>query len=183
MGLTRVFVSVLPLAAIMVIDGINSIDELIKKNTRLSNYAIGLLITTITIMPFMNTPSSFKIPKDFELENSQLIIRNNLTPYIKTHVKDRKIVFADLTIPFFANKDVFDSKVCELFYEVKDFSKLNSQDVVVWDNWFGPAEFGISLDSMQNIPSLKMDTILEGTNEKGGPIQFAIFSQNHSSIE
>lgn len=184
MGLTRVFVSVMPLAAIMVIEAINFIEEFAKSHqTRLSKYVVGVLITCIVIIPFLNTPSSYKIPKDFELDNSQLIVKTKLTPYIENHIKKKKIVFADLSIPFFTNKDVFDTNACQLFYNVNDFSKLKEQDVVIWDNWFGPTEFGISLDSMQSISSLKMDTIFEGTSEKGGLIQFAVFSKVYSSNE
>lgn len=184
MGLTRVFVSVMPLAAIMVIDAINFLEELITKYyAKSSRLLVCLILTSITIIPFANTPSSYKIPKDFELENSQLIIKNKLTPYIEKYAKDRKIVFADLSIAFFTNKDVFDTNACQLFYKVKDFSKLKSQDVIIWDNWFGPTEFGISLDSMKHIPIIKMDTIFEGKNEKNGAIQFAVFSKNYSSEE
>ncbi len=178
MGLSRVFVFVMPLMAIIVLDGLNFIAQFIAKwNTQLSQYVTYLLIAFMVILPFLNGPSSYKIPDDFELAGPQKVIKNTLIPYLNKYQKDKSIVIADVGISFFLDVDPFDKKVCKMFYDVHDFSTISNHEVIIWDNWFAPVELATPLEKLSNNESLKMDTSFFNIDNKGRAIQFVVFSK------
>jgi hypothetical protein len=178
MGLSRVFVSVMPLLAIIVIDGLNYFENLLllvnKKLAISVNYA---LITMLTIFPFLQNPASYKLPDDFELESSQLLIKNSVVPYLNTYKPSKVIIMADFSIPFFKNLDPFDEKKVLKIQDVKDFNQIDSESIIVWDNWLSVMECGLTLEKLNNCNNIKMDTIFHITSKQGRVTEYAIFSR------
>ncbi|MFA9214202.1 MAG: hypothetical protein ACEQSR_10205 [Candidatus Methylacidiphilales bacterium] len=178
MGLSRVFVSVMPLLAIIVIDGLNYIENFILLiNTKLAVSVKYVLIGMLMVFPFLPTPASYKLPDDFELEPSQFLIKNSLVPYLNTHKSNKTIVIADISIPLFSNLDPFDKSKVKMMYDVNDFNSLDSNTLLVWDTWLSVMEFGLTLEKLNQCNNLKMDTIFHIKSKQGRVTEFAIFSK------
>ena len=178
MGLSRVFVSVMPLLAIIVLDGLNTIENLIiVKNVRVATYIKYLLMVMLTTFPFLQTPTSYKLPDDFELEPSQFLIKNSVVPYLNTHKPDKTIIMADISIPLFKNLDPFDKSKVKMLYDIKDFNAIDSNSIIVWDTWLSVVEFGLTLDKLNQYNNLKMDTIFSIKSKQGRVTEYAVFSR------
>ena len=179
MGLSRVFVFVMPLMAIIILDGLNFIEVLSSMwNKQMSTYIKNILIILILIFPFLNTPSSYKIPDDFELTSTQKTIKYKLVPYLNKYKKNKLVVLSDIDITYFYNLDPFDKKNCKMYYDIPDFNLVDSNEVVIWDNWFAPEEFNVPLEKLLENKSLKLDTSIIDKDNKGRNIQFVVFSRN-----
>ncbi len=178
MGLSRVFVSVMPLLAIIVLDGLNTIENLIiTKNVQIAAYIKYILIVMLAIFPFLSTPTSYRLPDDFELEPSQLLIKNSVVPYLNAHKPNKTIIMADISIPLFKNLDPFDKSKVKMLYDIKDFNAIDTNALIVWDSWLSVMEFGLNLEKLNQCNNLKMDTIFSITSKQGRVTEYAIFSK------
>jgi hypothetical protein len=178
MGLSRVFVSVMPLLAVIVLDGLNTIENLVStKNVKLAVYTKITLVVILVVFPFLKTPASYKIPDDFELESSQVLIKNRVVPYLNQHKPNKTIIIADISIPLFKNLDPFDKSKVKMIYDVNDFNSIDSNTIVVWDSWLSVMEFGLTLDKLNSCNNLKMDTIFNTKSKQGRITEYAVFSR------
>jgi hypothetical protein len=168
----------MPLLAIIVIDGLNYIENLILLvNKKLAITVKYALITMLTVFPFLPTPTSYKLPDDFELEPSQVLIKNSLVPYLNTYKPNKTIVIADISVPLFSNLDPFDKSKVKMIYDVKDFNSLDSNTILVWDTWLSVMEFGLTLQKLNQCSNLKMDTIFHIQSKQGRVTEYAVFSK------
>jgi hypothetical protein len=178
MGLSRVLVSVIPLLAIIVLDGLNFIENLvITKNHKVATTVKYILLVVMIIFPFLQTPTSYNLPDDFELEPSQVLIKSKLVPYINLHKPNKTIIMADISIPLFKNLDPFDKSKVKMMYDVKDFNTIDTNTIVVWDTWLSVMEFGLTLEKLSQCNNLKMDTIFHIKSKKGRVTEYAVFSK------
>jgi hypothetical protein len=178
MGLSRVFVSVMPLMAIIVLDGLNFIET----QTLLINKKLGvglkyIFIILLVVFPFLKTPASYKIPDDFELEASQVLIKNSVVPYINSYKPNKILIMADISVPLFKNLDPFDKSKVRMMHDVKEFNSIDTNSIVVWDTWLSVMEFGLTLEKFNHCNNLKMDTIFHITSRQGRVTEYAIFSR------
>ena len=178
MGLSRVFVSVMPLMAIIVLDGINFIITLVRNfNYTFSIIVKYIILGLIVIFPFLNNPASYILPDDFELENTQSKIKKDLVPYIKMYKKNKIVITSDITVAYFLDIDVFDKKLCKMYYDIKNFDQIDSNEIIVWDNWFATMEFNTPFEKLSKSEKLKLDTLIYFKNKNNREMQFAIFSK------
>lgn len=178
MGLSRVFVFVMPLMAMIVLDGFNYIELLmLKLNIKLANFIKYTIIFLLLIFPFLNGPSSYKIPENFELESTQKVVKNSVVPYLKLYHPNKTVIISDVGISFFLNIDPFDKKSCKMYFDISDFKQIDSNHVVIWDNWFSPVEYGTPFEKLAKCNTLKMDTSFNYTDKKGRVVEYAVFSK------
>lgn len=178
MGLSRVFVFVMPLMAIIVLDGLNFMEVFLSKlNLKVSLFLKYGILLMMLIFPFLNSPASYKIPENFELESTQKVVKYKVIPFIEKYYPNKTIIVSDVGVSFFLNVDPFDKKYCKMFYDISDFNQIDSNHVIIWDNWFSPVEYGTPFEKLSNCELLKMDTIFYNSNKKGRVVEYAIFSK------
>lgn len=178
MGLSRVFVSVIPLMAIIALDGLNFIENyIVFINNKLAIGVKYILIILIIVFPFLKTPAAYKIPDDFELDASQVLIKNSVVPYLNAHKPNKTIVIADISVPLFKNLDPFDKSKVKMIYDIKDFNSMDSNTLLVWDTWLSVMEFGLTLEKLNQCDNLKMDTIFHIQSKQGRVTEYAVFSK------
>jgi hypothetical protein len=178
MGLSRVFVFVMPLMAIIALDGLNFIESnAIKLNVKLSFVLKYTFILLLIIFPFLNSPASYKIPDNFELESTQKVVKYKVIPFIEKYYPNKTIIVSDVGVSFFLNVDPFDKKYCKMFYDISDFNQIDSNHVIIWDNWFSPVEFNTPFEKLTQCKTLKMDTSFYYKDKKGRVVEYAIFSK------
>jgi hypothetical protein len=134
-------------------------------------------VVILVVFPFLKTPASYKIPDDFELESSQVLIKNRVVPYLNQHKPNKTIIIADISIPLFKNLDPFDKSKVKMIYDVNDFNSIDSNTIVVWDSWLSVMEFGLTLDKLNSCNNLKMDTIFNTKSKQGRITEYAVFSR------
>jgi hypothetical protein len=178
MGLSRVFVSVMPLLAIIALDGINFIVSTISKiNNQVAIAVKFAILIAILVFPFLKNPASYKLPGDFELDDAQLLVKQNIVPYINKYKPNKRIIISDICVPYFLDLNPFDKSKVNIFFDVNDYSKIEQNQIIIWDSWFAPMEFSVTKDDLINIPALQMDTAFSVTSKEGRYTEYAIFSR------
>ncbi|MFY8020324.1 MAG: hypothetical protein ACOVP1_03970 [Bacteroidia bacterium] len=167
MGLTRVFAGVMPLVMIIAIEGLNFIlDSIAKRNQKLSYWTGIVLLLFCLIFPFLNNPASYELKRDLYLSEDEKFLKDSVCQYINEHEKDRLIVASNACVPFFLNRDPFDSSA---YQTAKNFESLKSQNkkiLLVWDPWFSAVEDDISLEKINQDSSMNMLGIYTGISDK-----------------
>jgi hypothetical protein len=131
----------------------------------------------LIIFPFLNSPASYKIPDNFELESTQKVVKYKVIPFIEKYYPNKTIIVSDVGVSFFLNVDPFDKKYCKMFYDISDFNQIDSNHVIIWDNWFSPVEFNTPFEKLTQCKTLKMDTSFYYKDKKGRVVEYAIFSK------
>jgi len=178
MGLNRVLVTIFPLMAIIALDGLNFIIRNIKIE-KMRNLVLALLSIGIVIFPFLKNPASFKIPEDFKLETSQAYLKNMVIPYIERKFSDKKLLFSDVGVAYFANKNPFNLNECPKLSERHPKYDLNPNEILIWDSWFTGYESGISIESLMNNKNIRLDTLFEFKKTDGSDFSYAVFEPVH----
>lgn len=178
MGLSRVFVSVMPLMAIIALDGLNFIEtNIVLINNKLGAGIKYIFIILLIVFPFLQTPASYKLPDDFELESSQFLVKNSVVPYLNTYKHNKVIIMADFSIPLFKNLDPFDKSKVKMMKDITEFNAIDTNSIIVWDTWLSVLELDITLEKLNKCNNLKMDTLFHITSKQGRVTEYAIFSR------
>ena len=132
-GLKRVMVAVLPLAALICLSGINTIQEWIsQKNKLAANIAFGSILCYVLSFPFTSNPYAIDRHKDFSLRNDQQAIIQ-VVQWIKAFHPNEKIYSDHYYVAMAGDIDPFDPTK---FQNIKAFKEGNGNGLVVWDDWY-----------------------------------------------
>ena len=158
MGLTRVFAGVMPLIAIISIEGFNFIgDAIAKKNEKIAKWVSITLLILCFIFPFLDNPASYDLKKDLTLSEGELLLKEKVSLQIKERFPNKLVIASDACVPLFLNIDPFDSTS---YQTAKNFEILKAQKkefILVWDPWFSQVEDNLSLEKMESDTSFKMN--------------------------
>jgi hypothetical protein len=183
MGLTRVFVSVMPLAGIIVLSGLHDLKTLASLySVQLSNLIYELLLALIFMFPFFKGPSSHKIPKNFELDPSQKLIKQQIVPYLSKKFPNHCYIIGNTDIALFTNKDPFDKKQVKMFYDMPNLELATPTDLIIHDSWYSPLEFGVQKDFLDSQSFLQHDTTFTTLDEHGKEVTFTLFIKRTNDI-
>ncbi len=173
-GLVRVFVSVLPLFAIIAIEGLNTI-HFIGMNTRIKTSIQAVLVLVIVIMPFLKGPYNHNFPGDFVLNTQQQLIKEEIKPYIEKNYSQHKLVFLDSNIPFLLELDPFSGEKCYWYQELGSPQNLKQKEVLLADPWFTKMEWGYPIETLLADSSLQLITSFPevATKEEASYLLFA----------
>jgi glycosyltransferase involved in cell wall biosynthesis len=144
-GLLRVLVGVIPLMAIISLEGLNAL----TKSGRV-RYFFYLLLLSVILYPFINTKNSFKWKRDFSLKADQQA-EWELGQYVKQHFPDYKdYVFyyepAYLSVALDIN--YFDTSRHKRLLNAFEENRFPDKSFLVWDDWFAKVEGRVELDQV-----------------------------------
>lgn len=178
MGLVRVFVTVIPLAILIVIWGISQLMQWLPDGMKKTEATLAFLIPFIAlILPFMKGPYSYKLPDDFVTDSVQRMMKDAIVPYLEKNHADKTWVVSDSDISFFGNRDPFDKTQMKWFYEHQNLADITPKEVIICDSWFAPVEWGWDEQKIESQPGLIKDTVFITHNAKGAEVRFAIFTR------
>ncbi len=150
MGLTRVFYGIMPLMALIVLEGYNVVNLYIENHHKQGLKFIPIaIVAAMFVFPFLNNPASYNLKRDLLLSQEEQLLKDSVCSYLKTNQSTPLLVASDYRIPYFLEKDPFDS-AC--YQSGRCFTKLKAQKVpfnYVWDNWFSEVEDQIGLERLQ----------------------------------
>ncbi|MEI6594302.1 MAG: hypothetical protein WCO28_01990 [Bacteroidota bacterium] len=172
LGLSRVFVGVMPLMAIISIEGLNVITQLFK-NELTRKIVFVFLVSAVLIFPFLKNPASFNFKNDFGYNNGQLMIKEQIIPYLQTKYPSCKIYSSVVDFPFYMNIDPINRSLYAEFKHLKPDYILKQNEVAIWDNWSAVVEEHVSEQTLRDY--LKADTVFQITNDGGDVKRYVIF--------
>lgn len=154
MGLKRVFVTVIPLIALITARGSEIIMQ-IPIPTRIKNIVAGVFLVYIIAFPFLPNPAAFIFPCDFR-PHADLVLMNCVG---KTEAAKNVKTFysAHPQLAIATQTDIFNREVWKPLYNDTGTGELifTPGSLIIWDEWFAVIEHGIPLASLKNNPNLQ----------------------------
>ncbi|MBI3501125.1 MAG: hypothetical protein HY063_04965 [Bacteroidetes bacterium] len=154
MGLKRVLLGIVPLIAIISLEGFNFITEKIsEKNKMWGKISYSLLISYVIIFPFTPNPSAIIWKNDMMLSAEQQCAIQIANFIIQQKGKEHRFIFMAPYLSEVLNIDCFDkSKKLDLTNE--NLSQLKKDDIIIWDNWYSVVEGGVTKEQLNNNTNL-----------------------------
>ena len=146
LGLLRVLIGVLPMMAIIQLEGLNALACLFNP-VILKRALVVFIIATVVIFPFTGNDNSWHYNRDFCLTTSQLADKT-ATDYLKdnfTPDKNTQYYFDANYISILLNIDCFDTTMCRRVWEIYEHPPRN-RAFILWDNYYSAFECQTKLD-------------------------------------
>ncbi|MEI6409125.1 MAG: hypothetical protein WCR52_07070 [Bacteroidota bacterium] len=172
MGLTRVFVGVMPLMALLALDGYQSLGALVENRGKLNVVVPALLTALIVVLQFTGSPSAVHL-KDLRLNKDQLTA-NRVADFIRhSEYGGRRVAHAHPYLSMALGIDHFDSAQ---FMDLKPdvFEQLKFGEVVIWDSWFAVVEQNITLEMLEK--RVDLQKVFEASEpDRDRKVQYVVF--------
>jgi len=154
MGLSRVFIGIIPLIALIALLGYNFITEdIMGKNKLIKVITHVVLIVYIIIFPFTSNPASVDWKNDFRLTKDQQLAKIVSDSIVNSIGKDHRFVYTHPYLSEVLKIDHFDSKKrVEITNEY--LNHIKKGDLIIWENWLSVVERGITKEMLDSIPDL-----------------------------
>jgi len=148
MGLKRVLIAILPLAALIALSGFNLITEqLLKSRPKIQKGICYLTLALIVLFPFTSNKAAIHWKKDLDLTIDQRCA-STVATYIEKQIGlNHRFIFAHPYLSEALELDYFDpTKHIELGETA--LNHLKPVDVVIWENWFSVIERGVTKEKL-----------------------------------
>lgn len=174
MGLTRVFIAIIPIMGIIALIGYNFLSEEIFGKMKIPSLLIkGFFLLYVIIFPFTPNPAALNFEKDLQLTSDQHGVVEVTNFIVKNELKDHRTIFAH---PYFAitlNIDPFDD-TRKMEWNKSVFSGLKKGDLLIWDNYFALLEMKIKKEDLD--ANLELESLFNSHSvEKGRESSFSIY--------
>jgi hypothetical protein len=155
MGLNRVLIGVMPMIAIISLNGFNFItEEFLKKNYKIKISVQLFFVIYIVVFPFTSNPAAINWKRDMMLSQEQQLAIKSANFVTTSFGTGHRIVCSHPYLSEVLNIDFFDSlKRKELNNE--NIKQLQSGDIIIWENWFAEIKQGILKTDLDNNKELK----------------------------
>lgn len=177
MGLTRVFVSVMPLMAIIAVDGLNSIAANKYLNPKLASIIFSVVIAAVIITPFTLDKYRYQPQKDFLLSDEQLVLKQEVKPLMESRFKNYRVIFTDPNVPFIIGIDPFNPSQSGWYYDIQTPSNLKESEVLLADEWFSKVEWNRPIESILNDSTVELISTFPNTNNN-----FYVFIKKNTAL-
>jgi hypothetical protein len=156
MGLQRVLLCLMPMIAVIALQGFNFLTEneyLLNHNIKLSIQFV--LILLMLVFPFVPNPAAINWKKDMLLSQEQTTAKEIVACIKRKRSLQYPILYNHHYLSDVFNLDHFDNTMHE---KITDFSisKMKVGDLVVWDDKFSREESDISLQALISKTELKI---------------------------
>jgi hypothetical protein len=154
-GLMRVLIGVLPMMAIIELDGFNALVAIIPSAKARLTMSIAVLLCII-IFPFTSCDSAWHYDRDFGLSTFQKVDAQ-LTDYIKTNYPDYRNAQYYFDANYFSillNIDYFDKNTSRHISEATEHPP-HRKAFILWDDYYSRVENETPLEVPANNPAFK----------------------------
>lgn len=175
MGLKRVLIAVAPLIALIALNGFNLLAEnSLLKNNIIKKSISMVLIFSVVVFPFTSNKAALSWEKDFSLSVNQKLAKQ-VFEYLEKNenLSNKKYIFSNPYLSEILGINYFDETVRQEL-TIENIQQSNSNDIIIWDNWFCIVENGISEEKIRSqsfLKEVKSFKTMEGNKE----ISYIIF--------
>ncbi len=169
MGLKRVLIAVVPFIGIIALEGFNFASSFLIKTNKLLGQGFQIaMIAYILIFPFTKNPGAIHWQKDLMLSERQIAAKEMANELAATPNKDSRFFHAQPLLSLLLGIDHFGSQRMQLS---KDYGmEIQSGDLIIWDNWFCPIEYGLTKDALNK--DTRLQKLFEQENKAGAKNSF-----------
>jgi len=154
MGLKRVLIGVMPMMAIIALQGFNFItEELLNRKGMIKVGIQSLFILYILIFPFTHNPAAINWKRDMMMSTDQKSANESANFEVKHFGLNSRILCAHPYLCMVLNIDCFDHHK-RLGFNQTDIEQMKAGDVLIWENWFAVVESGVKKEDLDKNPSL-----------------------------
>ena len=172
MGLKRVFVGVMPLMVISALFGFNF---LVDQARRWHKIVFALLMLIIAIFPFTNNHAALHIDQDLRLNSDQRVAIDIAEYILKEEGANHRFQYTHPYLSLVLNVDHFNPS-SHIYLSTESVQFAEPGDILIWDNWFGVVESGISREFLDSQDHLRLlHEIREESN--GRTIEYAVYER------
>jgi hypothetical protein len=174
MGLTRVFICVIPLMALMMLKGFNLLtEELIPQKKNLSKIFQALILLYIIAFPFTKTHGALVFDRDLNLSVDQKTAME-----VAKYIREQEVPLPRLAYdaPYLSialNIDPFDP-LQRIDLSPDNIKVLKPGDLLIWDNNFALLDRKIKKEDLDHDPSL-VNLNITRSEENGRLSEFSIY--------
>lgn len=176
MGLKRVFGAVTPLMGMIMLFGLNSTLSFLKSHS----IKIGLSLSWVLISAaflFTNGPAAVNWQEEMNLSPSQELA-NKIGKYIhEKEIPYQRLIYADRFLHYSLQNDLYNQSEFKLLND-EALSNLMNEDLIIWDNWHAPTDFGIDQKMLNNNPQLQQMAAFE-IESNGRTVAYLLFKKRH----
>ena len=154
MGLKRVLIGVMPLIALITLQGFNFIsEELLVQNQTAKKTVLFMLMGYILIFPFTPNLSAIQWKKDMMLNEEQKLAIE-ITGFLNANENLQcTVLFDHPYLSITLNRDYFDLTACKKISK-ESISQMKPGDLLVWDDHYSGFEAGIKKNELDVLPGL-----------------------------
>lgn len=155
MGLKRVLVAIVPIAALIALNGFNYLLALLQSKKVMRSIAGIVVGGYVVVFPFTANPAAIDWKRDLSLTPDAMAVAE-ASEYIKSKfTNDVYLYYAHPYITITMERNPF-SKERNANLEALMANKTTEPFVVVWDNKFSVLENGVSLEQLTSAPYLQL---------------------------
>jgi ABC-type cobalt transport system substrate-binding protein len=158
-GYLRVIASVIPLSAIICIKGYSFVDVRLKLFPWLRYLVMAGVSGWIIQVNF----KTYEFP--FKVDDDEKVIKITAEWIKNSEYANRKILYADLRIPYYMDINPFERKQLFQMYNPRSLGFVPDGSIIVWDSHFGPNENGVPHDSLFLNKHFKLLKVFEPLKE------------------
>lgn len=169
MGMKRVLLGVGPLTALLALKGFQALSTFTKRPAIVQVILLGLVL----VFPFIGSPSSIHWNEDMRLNKDQQTIKR-VAEFIRASGNSgHRIVGVHPYVSMSLGLDHFDSAE-RIPLDSVAIQHWAPGDVVIWENWFAPLEFGVTREMIESKANTKQ--VFEiSTNDHGRTIRYVVY--------
>ena len=174
-GLKRVMVAVIPLISLIALIGLNTLNDALNKIPKWQKGVVVFIVALTVIFPLLGTPSSIHWKKDLGKEPVQDVCEQVGTYFSKRGGIAGKFCYASPYLSETLNVDYFNPSQHVMPGDM-DIKNLVPGDYLIWDFWFCPVEFGMTLERLQNEYGLSV--VKEFVAKSDSDVRFVILTRS-----
>lgn len=148
MGLKRVLIGLMPLIAIIALNGYHFLTHEQLTKRRIINYGLRIiLVVYVLVFPFTPNPAAVNWNKDFSLGADQVIV-DEIAELVIADFPGYHLFYSDPYLSFALKIDPFDTTLHQSLIDFSNAENIPENTLVIWDNWFSVIENGVTLDAL-----------------------------------
>ncbi|HEX2615898.1 MAG TPA: hypothetical protein VHL57_00065, partial [Flavobacteriales bacterium] len=180
MGLNRVLVSVVPLAAVVALAGLNTLAAFAAKRwPKAGPVVLVLLAALVVVFPFTANPAAIDRQHDLMLDPGQRLARTLAADLRPQLAEGARIVSAHPDVCLVFDRDRFDTTQW-LDLSTAVLATLRPNDLVVWEDWFAVVEAQVPEEQLARMPSLTC-ILRSSVAEHGRTSHYAVYRRTNTA--
>jgi hypothetical protein len=153
-GLKRVLIGIIPIIALIILQGYNIVSEYLFSTKKTANMVLQfLIITYVVIFPFTANPSAIHWQKDMELGKDQILANEVSNYFLEKKDTQHLFIYDHPQLSIGMNIDPFDDTKNKKISR-ESISQMKPGDILIWENIFAENDANIKKAEVETMPGM-----------------------------